>query len=119
MLGVRNYFFFPPFAAAAANESATAVESALAFSAIAAASAAPYVLNTSALQDLATSSGLSWVHSDTDKVRAVQAAIAATPQAIRVPREIKPVVLEDHGPLVLVETRKDLSQLKLPFDAAR
>ena len=84
-----------------------------------AASAAPYVLNTSALQDLAASSGLSWVHSDIDKVRAVQAAIAAAPQAIRVPREIKPVVLDDHGPLVLVETRKDLSQLKLPFDAAR
>ncbi len=87
--------------------------------AAAVAAAAPYVLNTSALQDLATSSGLSWVHSDTDKVRAVQAAIAATPAAIRVPREIKPVVLDDHGPLVLVETRKDLSQLKLPFDAAR
>jgi ribonuclease E len=27
-------------------------------------------------------------------------------------------VLVDDGPLVLVETRKDLSQLKLPFDQA-
>ena len=25
----------------------------------------------------------------------------------------------DDGPLVLVETRKDLSQMKLPFEAAR
>jgi ribonuclease E len=33
-----------------------------------------------------------------------------------VPRERKPVVLVDEGPLVLVETRKDLSQLKLPFE---
>jgi ribonuclease E len=34
-----------------------------------------------------------------------------------VPRERKPVVAVDDGPLVLVETRKDLSQFKLPFDA--
>lgn len=27
------------------------------------------------------------------------------------------MALIDEGPLVLVETRKDLSQLKLPFDA--
>ena len=45
--------------------------------------------------------------------------IAAEPQPIRVPREPRPVVLVDDGPLVLVETRKDLSQMKLPFEAAR
>jgi ribonuclease E len=28
------------------------------------------------------------------------------------------VVVVDEGPLVLVETRKDLSQLKLPFEQA-
>jgi ribonuclease E len=33
-----------------------------------------------------------------------------------VPRERKPLVVIDEGPLVLVETRKDLSQLKLPFE---
>jgi ribonuclease E len=33
-----------------------------------------------------------------------------------VPRERKPVPSADEGPLVLVETRKDLSQFKLPFD---
>jgi ribonuclease E len=34
-----------------------------------------------------------------------------------VPRERKPVVALDEGPLVLVETRKDLSQVRLPFES--
>ena len=33
-----------------------------------------------------------------------------------VPREIPPVAAVDEGPLVLVETEKDLSQVKLPFE---
>jgi ribonuclease E len=33
-----------------------------------------------------------------------------------VPRTPRPRVVIDDGPLVLVETRKDLSQLKLPFE---
>jgi ribonuclease E len=33
-----------------------------------------------------------------------------------VPRAPKPVVLPDDGPLVLVETRRDLKDLTLPFD---
>jgi ribonuclease E len=36
--------------------------------------------------------------------------------AVRVPREPRRQVLVDEGPLVLVETRKDLSQMKLPFE---
>jgi ribonuclease E len=55
------------------------------------------------------------VNSDADKVAAVQAAIAAEPQPIRVPRERPPAVVLDEGPLVLVETRKDLKQLNVPF----
>jgi ribonuclease E len=35
---------------------------------------------------------------------------------VHVPRERKPVVVVDEGPLILVETRKDLSQVKLPFE---
>ena len=69
-----------------------------------------------ALQGLAEAAGLQWVNSDADKIRAVQQAMANEPQAIHVPRERKPVALVDEGPLVLVETRKDLSQLKLPFE---
>jgi len=67
------------------------------------------------LEQLAQSSGLIWVNSDSAKVAAVQAAIAAEPQPVRVPRERPPAVVLNEGPLVLVETRKDLSDLKVPF----
>jgi len=46
----------------------------------------------------------------------VQAAIAAEPRPIHVPRQRSaPAVLED-GPLVLVETRRDLREFTLPFE---
>lgn len=67
------------------------------------------------LAQMAQSSGLVWVNSDTAKVAAVQAAIAAEPQTVRVPRERPPAVVMDETPLVMVETRKDLSTLKVPF----
>ena len=76
----------------------------------------PYTLPMDALQSLATQAGLEWVNSDAEKIRVVQAAMAAEPKAMHVPREPKRHVLADEGPLVLVETRKDLSQLKLPFE---
>ena len=76
-----------------------------------------YSLPLGDLQQLAAASGLQWVNSDPDKVAAVQAAIAAEPQPIHVPRERPPVVVLDEGPLVLVETRRDLAAVKLPFDA--
>ena len=47
---------------------------------------------------------------------AVQAAIAAEPKPVHVPRERPPLVVLDEGPLILVETRRDLSELKLPFE---
>jgi ribonuclease E len=78
----------------------------------------PYLLPTEALASLATQAGLDWVQSDADKIAAVRAAMAAEPAPVRAPREPKRHVLVDDGPLVLVETRKDLSQLKLPFDQA-
>jgi ribonuclease E len=37
---------------------------------------------------------------------------------VHVPRLPKPRVVLDEGPLVLVETRKDLSQVRMPFDQA-
>jgi len=76
----------------------------------------PYVLPLEALGTLASEAGLQWVHSDADKISAVQAAMAAEPKPVHVPREPRPPVVIDEGPLVLVETRKDLSQLKLPFE---
>ena len=78
--------------------------------------AAPFVLPLADLAAVADAAGLQWVNSDPEKVRTAQEAIANEPQPIRVPREPKPVVAIDEGPLVLVETRKDLSQFKLPFD---
>jgi len=76
-----------------------------------------FELSLGSLQAIASSAGLEWINSDAEKVAAAQAAIAAEPQPVRVPRERPPVVVVDEGPLVLVETRKDLSQVKLPFDA--
>jgi ribonuclease E len=76
---------------------------------------AHYTLPIDHLQQVAQSSGLVWVNSDADKVATVQAAIAAEPQPVRVPRERPPAVVLNEGPLVLVETRKDLKQLNVPF----
>ena len=75
-----------------------------------------FELPTHELEQIADGAGLQWVQSDADKVRSVQQAIAAEPRPLHVPRERKAVVLPDDGPLVLVETRKDLSQLGLPFE---
>ena len=70
------------------------------------------------LHSIAESAGLQWVNSDAEKIRAVQAAMAAEPAPVHVPRERQPAPVIDEGPLVLVETRKDLSQVKLPFENA-
>ena len=75
-----------------------------------------FTLPLDALHQVAAASGLQWVNSDAEKIAAVQAAIAAEPQPIRVPRERPPAVVLDEGPLVLVETRRDLSAMTLPFE---
>ena len=76
----------------------------------------PFVLPVEEMQQVAQGSGLQWVLSDADKVAAVQAAIAAEPRPIHVPRERPPAVVLDDGPLVLVETRRDLRDMQLPFE---
>ena len=78
-----------------------------------------FELPVQTLQALAGGAGLQWVQSDAEKIAAAQAAIAAEPKPVHVPRAPKPVVVVDEGPLVLVETRKDLSQLKLPFETTQ
>lgn len=75
-----------------------------------------YVLPLDELRALADGAGLEWVLSDAEKVRAVQEAMAAARAPARIPREPKAAVVVDEGPLILVETRKDLSQLTLPFE---
>ncbi|MDO8699400.1 MAG: ribonuclease E/G, partial [Rhodoferax sp.] len=76
-----------------------------------------FVLPMDELSKVAEQSGLSWVNSDAAKVAAVQAAIAAEPQAIHVPRERPEPVRMDEGPLILVETKRDLRNMTLPFEA--
>lgn len=75
-----------------------------------------FTLEIDALANIAQSSGLVWVHSDHNKVQQAQAAIAAEPKPIHVPREPKPRIAVDDGPLVLVETRRDLRDMVLPFE---
>ena len=76
------------------------------------------MLPLGSLEAIAESAGLQWVNSDSEKIRAVRDAMASEPPAPHVPRERKPTASIDEGPLVLVETRKDLSQFKLPFETA-
>ena len=76
-----------------------------------------YELPVQSLSDLAQSASMEWVQSSAERVAAVQAAIAAEPKPVHVPRERPAPVVLDEGPLILVETRKDLAQLNMPFEA--
>ena len=75
-----------------------------------------YDLPLAQLQDVAQSSGLQWVNSNPERVAQIQAAIAAEPKPVHVPRERPAPVVLDEGPLVLVETKRDLGQLHMPFE---
>ncbi len=75
-----------------------------------------YHLPLDELTGVAQQSGLNWVNSDPQKISAAQAAIATLPKAIHVPRERPAPVVLDDGPLVLVETRRDLRSMTLPFE---
>ncbi len=74
-----------------------------------------FALPLDELQTVAQSSGLQWVNSDPARIAAVQAAIAAEVPVVHPPRERPAPVAIDQGPLVLVETKRDLAQLKLPM----
>ena len=68
------------------------------------------------LADIAQSSGLNWVNSDSEKIAAVQAAIAAESKPVHVPRPRPAPVKIDTGSLVMVETKRDLREMTLPFE---
>ncbi len=78
-----------------------------------------YALPVSDLVQVASTSGLQWVGSDTAKIAAAQAAIAAelANAPAHVPRERPPAVVVESANLVLVETKRDLRDMQLPFDA--
>ncbi len=77
---------------------------------------AQFKLDAEQLQSIAAAAGLQWVGSDAAKIAAAREAMEREPKPVHVPREPRPVAIEDVGPLVMVETRKDLSQIRLPFD---
>ena len=74
-----------------------------------------YALPMESLRAIAQTSGLQWVNSDPARVAAVQAAIAAEAPAAHSPRERPTPVAVDTGPLVLVETKRDLRSIDLPL----
>ncbi|MEY3146365.1 MAG: hypothetical protein RL342_2036, partial [Pseudomonadota bacterium] len=75
-----------------------------------------FALPTAELAQVAQNSGLNWVNSDAAKIAAVQASIAAEPKPVRVPRERPVVVKADAAPLVMIETKRDLREMTLPFE---
>ena len=122
---VRASYFTQPAEAAAAAPSESSAVSASAVAApatqtqsIAAApqgmpKVAAYALPTSSLEAVAQGSGLQWVNSDPQRIAAVQAAIASEPTPTHVPRERAAPVAANEGPLVLVETKRDLRTVPL------
>jgi len=75
-----------------------------------------FELPLQSLQEVAQGSGLQWVNSNPERIAAVQAAIAAEPKPVHVPRERPAPVVLDNRPLVLVETKRDLRNMTLPFE---
>ena len=71
------------------------------------------------LQDLAQvakASGLQWVNSNAGKIAEVTAAMALEVKPVHVPRERVVAAVPAEAPLVLVETKRDLSSMPLPFE---
>jgi ribonuclease E len=79
---------------------------------------ASYALPLADMAQVANGSGLEWVNSNPEKIAAVQAQIAAEPKPVHIPRERPPAVVIDDTPLVLVETKRDLRNMTLPFEVA-
>ena len=73
-------------------------------------------LPVASLNQVAQTAGLAWVNSDPQKAASVKAAIAAEPKPIHVPRERPATAQVDTSPLVLVETKRDLRNMTLPFE---
>ncbi len=70
------------------------------------------------LQSVVQAAGLQWVQSDPIRIEQAQRALRQIPAPKHMPRERKPLAVQDEGPLMLVETRKDLPSLQLPENGA-
>ncbi|MFM9424525.1 ribonuclease E [Variovorax sp. GrIS 2.14] len=78
----------------------------------------PFELPLAELAQVAEGSGLHWVNSDAARIAQAQAAMAAEPRPAHLPRPRPPTVVLEEGSLVLVETRRDLAGMTLPFEQA-
>jgi ribonuclease E len=68
------------------------------------------------LAQVAQGSGLQWINSDAAKIAETKAAMAAEVQPMKVQRERPAPVVSEEAPLVLVETKRDLGAMPLPFE---
>ncbi len=66
------------------------------------------------LQSVVQAAGLQWVQSDPVRVEQAQRAMRKIPAPVRTPRLRKPKAMQDEGPLLLVETRRQLPSLQIP-----
>jgi len=110
----RSYFNRPSAQAAAAAASAATSAS---VPTVSTPTVTPFVLPLAELETLASAAGLQWVQSDLARIEQARAASAAQAPVPHAPRQPKAVQPPDDGPLVLVETRRDLRQLVLPHEA--
>jgi ribonuclease E len=110
-----------------ANQSLVqAAQAPAAASTLAATSAAPagmprvgsFALPVAEMDAVASVAGLQWVNSNAERVAAVKAQIAAEPKPVHIPRPRPAPVVLDEGPLILVETKRDLRNMTLPFEQA-
>jgi ribonuclease E len=106
----------PTQAHEAAGQSAASSAQTTASTAISMPKVAAYDLPLAQLHEVAQTSGLQWVNSNPERIAQIQAAIAAEPRPVHVPRERAAPVVLDEGPLILVETKRDLGQLPMPFE---
>ncbi len=105
------------------EQSSTNVENATTTAAQAIAPTQTYELPLDVLSNVAKDSGLEWVGSDAKKVAAAQATIAKelADAPVRIPRE-RPLATESNGTasaLVMVETKKNLSEVAFPFQTQK
>ena len=93
-----------------------AVTAAIAPAAIGLPKVQSYDLPMQDLVQVAQSSGLQWVNSNAVKIAETNAAMAAEAKPVHVPRERAARVVSAEAPLVLVETKRDLRDVTLPFE---
>lgn len=78
--------------------------------------AAQAALSQNDLKEIAQNAGLEWVSTNPIRCAAVQEEIINAPKPKRKPRQPRQKSVSNEGPLVLVETQKIISGMRLPLD---